>query len=126
MPRKTSLKSAGGLVGLVFVLCRPVTPQQPPLESIATAIAGVIAAGAKVQLVWSGFESADGIVGAPDGSLLFAQQVSSRVSKIDKAWKVSSYLEDTNGAGALGIDYKGNIVDVERMKQQVRILAPNR
>jgi gluconolactonase len=126
MPPQSSLTIVTCLVGFAFLLCQSATPQQPPAESTATAIPGVIADGAKVQLVWSGFESADGIVGAPDGSLLFAQQVSSRVSKIDKDGKVSSYLEDTNGAGALAIDYKGNIVDVERMKPQVRILAPNR
>jgi len=50
-----------------------------------------------VQLVWSGFESADGIVGAPDGSLLFVQQVSNRVRKIDNDGKVSSCLEDRMG-----------------------------
>ena len=126
MPRKSSFTIVTCLVGSAFLLCPSATPQQPPAESTATAIPGVIADGAKVQLVWSGFESADGIVGAPDGSLLFAQQVSSRISKIDKDGKVSSYLEDTNGAGALAIDYKGNLVDVERMKPQVRILAPNR
>lgn len=126
MSPKSSLTIVSYVAGLALLLSRSASPQQPPAESTATAIPGVIAAGAKVQLVWSGFESADGIVGAPDGSLLFAQQVASRVSKIDKDGKVSSYLEDTNGAGALAIDYKGNLVDVERMKQQVRILAPNR
>ena len=123
---KASWKIAGCLAGLPFVLCLPVSPQQPPAESTAAAIPGVIADGAKVQLVWSGFESADGIVGAPDGSLLFAQQVSSRITKIAPDGKISPYLEDTNGAGALGIDYKGNLLDVERMKQQVRMLAPAR
>ena len=123
---KSSRNIVGCLAGLAFVLCTPGNPQQPPAESTAAAIPGVIADGAKVQLVWSGFESADGIVGAPDGSLLFAQQVSSRITKIAPDGKISPYLEETNGAGALAIDYNGNLVDVERMKQQVRILAPAR
>jgi gluconolactonase len=126
MPLKSSLRVVACLVGAAFLLCQSAPSQAPPAEGTATAIPGVIGDGAKVQLVWSGFESADGIVGAPDGSLLFAQQVSSRVSKIDKDGKVVSYLEDTNGAGALAIDFQGNLVDVERMKQQVRILAPHR
>ena len=126
MPRKSSLTIMIWAAGFTLLLVKSAVAQQTPTESTATAIPGVIADGAKVQLVWSGFESADGIVGAPDGSLLFAQQVSSHITKIDKDGKISSYLEDTNGAGALAIDYKGNLVDVERMKQQVRILAPNR
>src|SRR5271165_1428315 len=108
MPRTFSFAI---VTSIAFLLCPSATPQQQPAESIATAIPGVIADGAKVQLVWSGFESADGIVGAPDGSLLFAQQVSSRITKIAPDGKISTYLEDTNGAGALGIDYKGNLVD---------------
>src|SRR5205823_13072399 len=36
---------------------------QTPKETTAAAIPGVIAAGAKVQLIWQGFEGADGIVG---------------------------------------------------------------
>ncbi len=83
MPRKSSLTIITWAAGFTLLLVKSAVPQQTPTESTAIAIPGVIAEGAKVQLVWSGFESADGIVGAPDGSLLFAQQVSSHITTID-------------------------------------------
>ena len=65
---------------------------QPDKQATVTGIAGVVAAGAAVQRVWTGVHSADGIVGAPDGSLLFTEQDASRVSRIDDAGNVSVYL----------------------------------
>ena len=79
-----------------------------------TAIPGVIAAGAKWQLVWQGTDNADGIVGSPDGGLLFAQEQPSTVRKIDKNDMVSVYIKDTHGAGALALDARGRILAVER------------
>ena len=37
-----------------------------------TAIPGVIAADAKWELIWADFETADGIVGTPDGGVPMA------------------------------------------------------
>lgn len=86
----------------------------PPREVTVTEIPGVIAAGAQWKLVWGGTDNADGIVGTSDGGVLFAQEQPSRVSKIDKNDKVSVYLENTHGTGALTIDHKGHILGVAR------------
>src|ERR1051325_11392546 len=94
-------------------------------QTTASGIPGVVAAGSKVELVWMGFESADGIIGASDGSLLFAEQVASRVSRIDKDGKVSAYLHNTNGTGALAIDSKGRIISAERLKAGIGMLTPD-
>jgi gluconolactonase len=83
-------------------------------EVTVTAIPGVVAAGAKWQLVWQGTDNADGIVGTKDGGLLFAQEQPSRISKVDKNGKVSVFLEGTHGTGALTVDLKGRILAVER------------
>jgi gluconolactonase len=99
-------------------------PQQPSRETIAPDIPGVVAAGTKVQLIWTGFQSADGIVGAPDGSLLFAEEPASRISRIDNDGKVSTWLENTNGAGALAIDSKGRLFANQRHDVRVGILSP--
>jgi len=89
--------------------------QEPlPRAVTVTAIPGVVAAGAKWQLVWQGPDNADGIVGTPDGGLLFAQEQSSRVRKLDAEGRVSVYLENTHGSGALAIDAQGRILAVER------------
>jgi gluconolactonase len=74
----------------------------PPREVTVTAIPGVIDAGAKWDLVWQGKENADGIVGTKDGGLLFAQEQSNHVMKLDKKGKVSIYLS-AHGPGAVAI-----------------------
>jgi len=83
-------------------------------EVTVTEIPGVVAAGAKWTLAWQGTDNADGIVGTADGGLLFAQEQPNRVSKLDKNDKVSVFLEDTHGTGALTIDSKGRILGAER------------
>ena len=68
----------------LFLVFAVMLAQQPPKETTATAIPGVVAAGAKVQFLWQGFEGADGIIGDSEGNLLFAERKANRVSKIDK------------------------------------------
>ena len=79
-----------------------------------TAIPGVIEAGAKWTLVWQGNETADGIVGTDDGGLLFAQEQTNHINKLDKDGKFSVYLSNPHGPGAVAIDPKGRILAVER------------
>ena len=52
----------------------PVSAQLPGERQVQiTAIPGVVGADAKWQLIWADFETADGIVGTPDGGVVFAQ-----------------------------------------------------
>ena len=89
-------------------------PQPPPPKEVTiTAISGVIDAGAKWKLVWQGAENADGIVGF-DGGLLFAQEQTNHVNKLDKNDKFSVYLSNGHGPGAVTIGPKGRIIVVER------------
>src|SRR5689334_12149376 len=83
-------------------------------EVTVQEIAGVVSAGAKWTLAWQGTDNADGIIGTSDGGLLFAQEQPSRVSKLDRNGKVSVFLENTHGTGALAIDSKGRILGAER------------
>ena len=104
-------------LGAAVVAQQPVrTFPQPdgPREVKVAAIPGVVAAGAKWEVAWQGTDNADGIVGTSDGGLLFAQEQPSRISKLDQHDKVSVYLDDTHGAGAVAIDSKGRILAVER------------
>jgi gluconolactonase len=81
------------------------------------AIAGipnVIAAGAKWQQAWQGTDNADGIVGTPDGGLLFAQEQPGTVRKLDINDMDSAYVKDTHGAGSLAMDSQGRIIAVQR------------
>jgi gluconolactonase len=95
------------LVVFVISLCqlaaqRPFTQPPPAKEVTVTAIPGVIDAGAKWTVVWQGSENADGIIGTKDGGLLFAQEQSNHVMKLDKKGKVSIFLS-ANGPGAVAI-----------------------
>jgi gluconolactonase len=121
--KPTALVAMLCLVGSGLV--RGQAPQTPD-EKTAPNIPGVVAGGTRVQLIWTGFESADGIISAPDGSLLFAQEPASRISRIDSDAKVSTYLSDTNGAGALAIDSQGRVFAAQRHNVSVGILAPVR
>ena len=75
---------------------------------------GIVAAGSTWTIAWQGTDNADGIVGTSDGGLLFAQEQGSRISKLDPNDRVSVFLEDTHGTGAIAIDSKGRVLAVER------------
>jgi gluconolactonase len=79
-----------------------------------TELSGVVAAGSTWTLAWQGTDNADGIVGTSDGGLLFAQEQPSRISKLDRNDRVSVFLRDTHGAGAVAIDAQGRVLAVER------------
>jgi gluconolactonase len=134
---KPSLATLLILTGAVFAFGqtpgRGRGPAQPQgeREVTITEIPGVVAAGAKWTHVWTGTPTngggvpipdvhrehganADGIVGTSDGGLLFAQEQPSRVLKLDKNGKLSVFLEDTHGTGALSIDSSGRLFGVER------------
>jgi gluconolactonase len=93
---------------------RGAAQPQGAREVTVTAIPGVVAAGATWTLAWQGTNNADGVVATRDGGLLFAQEQPSQVSKLDKAGRVSVFLRDTHGTGALSVDAKGRILAVER------------
>ena len=79
-----------------------------------TAIPGVVAADAKWELAWASFMTADGIVGTPDGGVLFAQEQSDTIRKLDAAGKEFIYTRDVRGPGAVSIDADGRVFTVER------------
>src|SRR5262245_11973386 len=91
----------------------------------APAIPGVVAAGTKVERIWTTTTtSADGLIASPDGTLLLPQQGASIVSKVDKDGKLTVFLQDTNGTGGLAIDSMGRYISVERAVPRIRVLLP--
>src|SRR5689334_22813573 len=89
------LVSAVLLGGLVAAQERAFPQPTPEKQVTVTAIPGVIAAGARWKLVWQGPDNADGLVGAKDGSILFAQEQPSTVGKLDPQDKFSIFVKDT-------------------------------
>jgi len=83
-------------------------------EAVVTAIPGVIAAGAEWELVWADFVTADGIVGTPDGGVLFAQEQTDKIIRLNADHEEFTYVEDTNGGGAASLDAQGRLYTVMR------------
>ncbi|MDC0598347.1 SMP-30/gluconolactonase/LRE family protein [Gammaproteobacteria bacterium] len=78
------------------------------------AIPGVVADGAKWNLLWADFVTADGIVGTPDGGVLFAQEQTDTIVKLDVNGREFVYAEQTNGGGSVSLDNAGNLFTVQR------------
>ena len=106
---------AGGLAALIGAF-QPLSAQQLPGEraTSVTEIPGVIAPGATWELVWADFKTADGIVGTPDGGVIFAQEQSDTIRKLDANNHELIYLAETHGAGALSLDAQGRLYAVQR------------
>jgi gluconolactonase len=97
----------------------PPAPIPPATETVASAIPGVVAAGTKVIVVKDGFNSTEGAVPLPDGSVLFTEPGASRVHKIDKNDNISTFLENTNRANGLALDSKGRLISVQALTVDV-------
>jgi len=93
---------------------QPFAQPQGARDVTVTEIPRVVAAGSKWTLAWQGSDNADGIVGAPDGGLLFAQEQPSQIIKLDTNDHVVVFLRDTGGAGAVAIDSRGRILVAQR------------
>jgi len=83
-------------------------------EAVVTGIPGVIDAGTKWQLIWADFKTADGIVGTPDGGVIFAQEQTDTIRKIDVNNREYIYLTDTHGGGSVSMDAQGRVYAVQR------------
>lgn len=83
-------------------------------EAVVTAIPGVVAAGAKWEIVWADFETADGIVGTADGGVIFAQEQTDTIRKLDAAGKEYVYVTETRGTGAVSLDTQGRLFAAQR------------
>ena len=94
-----------------FNMSAPSAPERP---AEVTAIPGVIAANAKWEMIWRDTKTADGIVSAPDGGVIFAQEQSDTIRKLDSKNRESVYITDTHGTGAVSVDSQGRLYAVER------------
>jgi len=83
-------------------------------ETNITAIPGIVAAGAKWEIVWADFETADGIVGTPDGGVIFAQEQTDTIRKLGVDGKEYTVLGPTRGVGSVSLDAQGRLYGVER------------
>ena len=108
-------------LGSGLTYAQPATPPAPT-DTVSPAIAGVVAAGTKVEFIKAGFTGTEGPVGLPDGSLIFTETQANRITRIDKDTNATSvFLENTNGSNGLGFDAKGRLISVQTTPGQARI-----
>jgi gluconolactonase len=89
-------------------------PSAPERPATITAIPGVISGNAKWELIWRDTKTADGIVGTPDGGVIFAQEQSDTIRKLDSKNRETVYLRDTHGTGSVSLDTQGRLFAVQR------------
>ncbi len=127
------------LLGLTAVNANAVSPVLPgERAAMVTAIAGVVSADAQWELVWADFKTADGLVPTPDGGILFAQEQSDTIRRLDAANRETIEIANTQATGAVSVDAQGRLFGVQRtctdsarpfyqscqLRTNVAILAP--
>ena len=105
----------------------PPIMKSPP-DTIAPDIPGVVAGGTPVHLIRDMFQSVEGAIAMPDGSLLFTEQDAGdgRLNKLDSDGNISVYLDNTNRTVGLGFDSKGRLFGAQSRIPRVGELAPDR
>src|SRR2546430_17733350 len=82
------------LIGGVSFSLAGLAQNPPPAQA---AINGVVAAGAKVELVRGGFQGLEGPVPTPDGGLYFSDIGANKTYHLDKNGNISTWRENTKG-----------------------------
>jgi gluconolactonase len=101
------------LLGAVATAAEPDLP--------APGIPDVIAPGTPVQFVADGFNGSEGPIGLPDGTLLFTETRANRILAVDANDRISTFLDDTNGANGLALDDAGRLYAVQTRVGSMRV-----
>ena len=121
--------AAGFLVLLVSATAsgQGQAPLAAPGSVVAPAIAGVVAAGTRIELVKFPVQGTEGPVGLPDGSgIIFTETRADHITKVDASGSTSTFVEKSNGSNGLGWDAKGRLISVQRAagNEKVGVLYP--
>jgi gluconolactonase len=122
--RVSAFASAFGLLSVTALAQAP--PPPTPTETKTPGIAGVVAAGTRVELVAQGLRGTEGPIPMPDGALLFTEQGASVITKVDAQGNRTTFLEKTNGANGLTYDQKGRLIATQPATREIAVLTPAR
>jgi gluconolactonase len=89
-------------------------------------IAGVVAAGTRLQRLASGLKGTEGVIATADGSVLFCEFNANRIVHVDSSGHFSTYLEDSNRPLGLGFDARGRLIAAESLQPRIEALTPRR
>ncbi|WP_426994329.1 SMP-30/gluconolactonase/LRE family protein [Methylomonas sp. CM2] len=93
-------------------------------DPVTPAISGVAAGGLVLELIKDGFNGTEGPIGYSDGSLLFTETNANKIVRIGPDDKVSTFLENSNGANGLALTPDGKIIAVQTKDTQVGAVYP--
>ena len=97
--------------------------QNPPLRQ--SAIRGVIAADARVDLVRGDFQGLEGPVVTPDGGLYFSDIGANRTYKLDAQGNISVWRENTKGTNGLFLLKDGRLLGAESGGPRIVAVTPD-
>lgn len=105
----------GSLSVVVALLCATGAMAQEKPAAAATpastpAIAGVVAAGTRIETVKEGFDGTEGPLPEKDGGILFTENRAGRIVRVAPDGSTSVWLADSGGANALALSPKGEII----------------
>ncbi len=93
-------------------------------EAVTPAIAGVVNAGTKIELIKDGFKGTEGPIAAPDGSVLFTENQNDTIIRIAPDGSTSVYRSGANGSNALAFAPNGDLVSVQTLDAKVGVIQP--
>jgi len=112
---RVTVKLLTAMLAIAVAAASSAQTLQPGERAVSVeAIPGVVAAGSRWQAVWADYATADGIVGMPDGGVMFAQEQTDSIRKLLADGTEYTYLEDVYGIGAVSVDSSGRVFGVER------------
>jgi len=91
---------------------------------VTPAIAGVVKADTRVEVVREGFDGTEGPVALPDGSILFTENRADRIVQVGTDGKISTFAEKTGSANALAITGKGDVLAVQTAPSAIAVVKP--
>jgi gluconolactonase len=113
----------GSLVAQPLVsVVRAQTELAPVVVGTATAIPGVVEAGAEIQRIVEGYNGLDDPIGLMDGSLVFSEPDARRLHRIDPATnQVSVLVAESNESHGVTQDADGRLISAQAWDGSTRI-----
>lgn len=123
---KSGSNARSWVAALAFVTSSALVLAEDTVTSgtVAPAIAGVVSAGTKIELIKEGFTGTEGPISLPDGSLIFTETQANRITKIAADGSTSTFLENTNGSNGLAFNAKGDLISVQVLNTRVGVIYP--